>query len=121
MKPDAQNAVALSLRRAIWNWIETFPAEFAESSTGQRRLEASAPERVFDLFFQIKTEQNRKIMWPTLIALLMLSYDRLRTVSKAFEEHTWDSKGAQVKKVIMLYDELHSAVYMSSAGTHFLR
>lgn len=99
MKPEAQNAVAISLRRAIWSWIETFPAEFAESSTGQRRLDASAPERVFDLFFQIKTEQNRKIMWPTLTALLLLCYDRLRVVGKAFEEHTWNNKVSQGKKV----------------------
>lgn len=99
MKPEAQNAVATNLRRAIWNWIETFPAEFAESSTGQRRLDASAPERVFDLFFQIKTEQTRKTIWPTLTALLLLSHDRLKTIAKAVEEHSWGSKSIQSKKV----------------------
>ena len=98
MKPEAQGNVAIYLRRAIWNWIETFPGEFIDISTGARRLDG-APERVFDLFIQIKNEQNRKIIWPTLMMLLVLCYERLRQLELRYDGHSWNTKQAQNKKV----------------------
>ena len=97
MKPDAQCAVAVCLRRAIWNWIETFPSEFIEMCNGYRKLDG-APERVFDLLTQIENDQNRKILWPTLCALLMLSHERLKQVSLQFDPHL-RNKLSQSKKV----------------------
>lgn len=97
MKSDAQCAVAIYLRRAIWNWIETFPSEFIEMASGHRKLDG-APERVFDLFVQIEDDQNKRILWPTMSALLILSHDRLKQVSLLFESHT-RNKQSQNKKV----------------------
>ncbi|KAI5118442.1 hypothetical protein M0805_000576 [Coniferiporia weirii] len=113
MKPEAQCAVAIYLRRAIWNWIETFPGEFAESSTGVRRLDG-APERVFDLFVQIKNEQNRKVIWPTLTALLLLSHERLKQLALAFDGHVWNPKVMQGKKELVFIDKVRKNVPASS-------
>ena len=39
MRREAQEAVAINIRRAIWNWIEIFPNEFIEVARGKRRLD----------------------------------------------------------------------------------
>ena len=98
MGAEARVAIANPLRSAIWSWIETFPGEFIDVSTGARRLDG-APERVFDLFIQIKNEQNRKIIWPTLMMLLVLCYERLRQLELRYDGHSWNTKQAQNKKV----------------------
>ncbi|PVG03445.1 hypothetical protein CPB86DRAFT_723065 [Serendipita vermifera] len=82
MKRDAQSSIALSLRNAIWNWISVFPDQFAETVISQRKLEG-APERVFETLFQMMHDSssqntNRRIIWPTLSALLSISPERLR-------------------------------------------
>ncbi|KAH8118768.1 hypothetical protein DFH11DRAFT_1839273 [Phellopilus nigrolimitatus] len=115
MKPEAQCIVAVHLRRAIWKWIETFPGEFTEMSSGQRKLDG-APERVFDLLIQIKNDQNRKILWPTLTALLLLSYDRLRQVALQFNGHAWNPKMTNKKELVFL-DKLNKNLTASSKMT----
>jgi neurofibromin 1 len=82
MKKEAQSSIALSLRNAIWNWITGFPDQFAETIVSHRRLEG-APERVFDTLYQMMQDpgslsNNRRIIWPTLAALLATSPERLR-------------------------------------------
>lgn len=97
MKPEAQSAVAIFLRHAVWNWIETFPGEFLEMCKGQRKLDG-APERVFDLFVQIENDQNRRILWPTLCSLLIISHDRMKQIALQFDPHS-RGKNLQNKKV----------------------
>lgn len=80
MKRDAQATVALALRAAIWNWITIFSDQFIDVMVVQRRLEG-APERVFDTLFQVMTDagaNQRRMLWPTLAALLATSPQRLR-------------------------------------------
>jgi neurofibromin 1 len=106
MKREAQSSIALSLRNAIWNWISGFPDQFSEviksnsfaevvsggsrgllgsligGGGGARRLEG-APERVFDTLYGMMQDPgslstNRRIIWPTLAALLAVSPERLR-------------------------------------------
>jgi hypothetical protein len=80
MKRDAQATVALALRAAIWNWITIFSDQFIDVMVVQRRLEG-APERVFDTLFQVMNEagaNQRRMLWPTLAALLATSPQRLR-------------------------------------------
>jgi neurofibromin 1 len=92
MKRDAQAAVAISLRRAIWNWMETFPHEYQEVIEGTRKLDG-APERVFDLLYVSVDEGNKKIMWPMLTALMVLSYDRSKQLAMSYSrERTKSSK-----------------------------
>ena len=83
MKRDAQAAVAVSLRRAIWNWMETFPHEYLEVMQGTRKLDG-APERVFDMLFVNTDESNKRTMWPTLTALMMLSHDRSKQLAMSY-------------------------------------
>lgn len=106
MKREAQSSIALSLRNAIWNWITCFPEQFtdvirsnssAESTTAGSRIGTSkgvlagfsgrrlegAPERVFDTLYGMMQDPgslntNRRIIWPTLAALLAVSPERLR-------------------------------------------
>ena len=87
LKKDAQIPVAVALRTAIWNWIETFPSEFYELQNGTRKLDG-APERVFDAFHQIKTDQNRKVLWPALNLLLFISYERFAAMCRTMDERT---------------------------------
>lgn len=87
MRPEAHCAAAIAVRHAIWNWIETFPSEFYELQKGTRKLDG-APERVFDAFHQIKTDQNRKVLWPALNLLLFISYERFAATCRAADDRT---------------------------------
>lgn len=81
MRREAQEAVAINLRRAIWNWFEIFPNEFIEVASGKRHLDG-APERVFDLFYQANEDAYKRSIMPTLTALLLLSYDRTNQIAR---------------------------------------
>ena len=98
MKRDALAAVAVSLRRAIWNWVETFPHEYLEVATGTRKLDGT-PERVFDMLFVNTDDNNKKIMWPTLTSLMILSNERQRGIAVSFTMEK--TKG--MKKVVFLF------------------
>ncbi len=77
LKKDAQIPVSIALRTAIWNWIELCPDEYNEALQ-HRRLEG-APERVFDLLFDLQENSRDKAgAWPTLAVLLCISHDRLK-------------------------------------------
>ncbi|KAG8959528.1 Ras GTPase activating protein ira2 [Tulasnella sp. 419] len=77
MKKEAQCAVSIALRTALWNWIEYFPKEYLEIFGGTRRLDG-APERVFDMLYQIMENANKRAFWPTLTVLLAASPERLK-------------------------------------------
>ncbi|KAL7282669.1 hypothetical protein ACG7TL_004142 [Trametes sanguinea] len=78
LKKEAQVPVAIALRTAVWNWIELCPDEFNEALRSHRRLEG-APERVFDLLFDMQESTRDKAgSWPTLAVLLSISHDRMK-------------------------------------------
>ncbi|KAI0682638.1 hypothetical protein C8Q76DRAFT_763440 [Earliella scabrosa] len=78
LKKDAQIPVSIALRTAIWNWIELCPDEYNDALQYHRRLEG-APERVFDLLFDLQENSRDKAgAWPTLAVLLCISHDRLK-------------------------------------------
>lgn len=76
MKSEAQAAAVVALRRGIWNWIEMFPNEYNEVVSGTRRLDG-APERLFDILYQISETRNKNAMWPTLNLLMVISHERI--------------------------------------------
>lgn len=78
MKPEAQLAVAIPLRAAIWNWIDLYPEEFNETLRYHRRMDG-APERVFDILWDSYEMNHKPGIWPTLSALSCISTDRLKT------------------------------------------
>ncbi|KAI8982739.1 hypothetical protein BD414DRAFT_515918 [Trametes punicea] len=79
LKKDAQVPVSIALRTAIWNWIELCPDEFNDALRSHRRLEG-APERVFDLLYDLQeSTRDKGGSWPTLAVLLSISHDRMKT------------------------------------------
>ena len=76
MGKEAQKAVAVALRAAIWHWIDYFPAEFNDAIRTRGRTEG-APERVFDLLHSLNPSSNEKIFWPTLTTLCCITSERI--------------------------------------------
>lgn len=76
MGREAQLAIAVSLRSAVWNWIDRFPHEFNDAIRSRGRMEG-APERVFDLLYSMTTTGNEKIFWPVLTILNCITSDRI--------------------------------------------
>ena len=76
MGREAQLAIAVSLRSAVWNWIDRFPHEFNDAIRSRGRMDG-APERVFDLLYSMTTTGNEKIFWPVLTILNCITSDRI--------------------------------------------
>lgn len=63
------------LRRAIWNWIENYTAEFTLLCHKQSRMDGS-PEILFDIFNSLADTTKRKaIFWPVQSMLIVLCPD----------------------------------------------
>ncbi|KIO22012.1 hypothetical protein M407DRAFT_28426 [Tulasnella calospora MUT 4182] len=104
MKREAQGAVSIALRTALWNWIEYFPNEYFDIFKGVRRLEG-APERVFDMLFNMTENQSKRAFWPTLTVLLAASPERLKQATLGVPK----PKKQQVNFVETLVKSLTSA------------
>ncbi|KAF7723612.1 Ras GTPase activating protein ira2 [Apophysomyces ossiformis] len=77
LKRSAQLALGSILRRAIWNWIETYPSQFVALYQGKTRLEGN-PEIFFDICNSTAdTTRKKAILWPLQTLLLILSPDTL--------------------------------------------
>lgn len=75
MKKTTQQLVAIALRGAIWNWIESYTSEFMMLSRSQKRLEGS-PEILFDIFNSLAdTAKKKAVYWPVQMMLLILCPD----------------------------------------------
>jgi neurofibromin 1 len=88
MAREAQLAIAIPLRSAIWNWIECHPSEFNETLRNGTRTSTipqsgrsktdGAPERVFELLCtKLKPGVEERIVWPTLTAICCMISERL--------------------------------------------
>ncbi|CBQ70693.1 related to Neurofibromin [Sporisorium reilianum SRZ2] len=96
LKRSAQYAVALTLRRAIWSWIQYHPTEFATMAAANRRFEGS-PDLVFDQVYTLADTTKRKIaFWPMLTSLLILCPD---LVGKAAVGENRKASGSLAKKL----------------------
>ena len=78
MRKEAQFAITIHLRAAVWNWIEIFPSEFNEAIRTRGKMEG-APERVFDLLYSLIPSNGglEKVFWPTLMILNCITSDRI--------------------------------------------
>ncbi|KAI9323567.1 hypothetical protein BX666DRAFT_2016762 [Dichotomocladium elegans] len=77
LKKSAQLFVAVTLRRAIWNWIETYPSEFMKLCHNQKRLEGG-PDNLFDICIPLAdTTRKKAVLWPLQTMLLILCPDLL--------------------------------------------
>src|SRR5688572_27989872 len=72
-KRSAQTLMATVLRKAIWNWIEVFPAEFVTLCQSQKRLDGGA-EILFDYCNNLAADKDIKkknVFWPLQTMLLI--------------------------------------------------
>ena len=78
LKKDAQVPVSIALRTAVWNWIELCDDEYNDALRYHRRLDG-APERVFDLLYDLQeSSRDKSGAWPILAVLLSISGDRMK-------------------------------------------
>ncbi|KAI9026450.1 hypothetical protein CLU79DRAFT_741805 [Phycomyces nitens] len=94
LKKSAQLVVALVLRRAIWNWIETYPYEFMQLYHQQRRIEGGA-DALFDICCSLAdTTRKKAVFWPFQTMLLVVCPDLL------FAATVPDGRNASTKKTV---------------------
>ncbi|KAJ3221156.1 Ras GTPase activating protein ira2, partial [Clydaea vesicula] len=71
---------AIVLRRAIWNFIETYPADFAALIQSQKRMDGN-PDILFEIFYSSADSHRKKILyWPLQTLLLILCPDILSSI-----------------------------------------
>ncbi|KAJ7668141.1 hypothetical protein B0H17DRAFT_990194 [Mycena rosella] len=74
---EEHTTLAPVLRVAVWNWIDQYPDEFNDVIRVRGGMEG-APERIFDLLYQMSTTpETHKATWPALAILNAISSDRL--------------------------------------------
>ncbi|KAA1100861.1 Ras GTPase activating protein ira2 [Puccinia graminis f. sp. tritici] len=75
LKRAAQSDIALTLRQSIWNWIKTYPNEYASLVQSNGRLEG-APDVLFDVAHGL-SENGKKpsYTWPMMSMLLAVCSD----------------------------------------------
>jgi hypothetical protein len=97
MRSEAQRAIAMHLRSAVFNWIDIFPDEYNEAIRTRGRTEG-APERVFDLLYTLLTPGTERIFWPPLAMLNCTSADR---IDPNYNYNTGTHKGRKVSAVMI--------------------
>ncbi|RIB13611.1 hypothetical protein C2G38_1974674 [Gigaspora rosea] len=94
LKKSAQTVMANVLRKAIWNWIEVFPAEFVHLCQSQKRLDGG-PEILFDICYNLADNNRRKAtFWPLQTMLLILCPDILLNASMIERPPSMSKKAA---------------------------
>ena len=85
LKRPAQVAIATSLRKAIWNWIEVHPAEFHALVESNRNIDRSA-ERLFDVLYSASDSsshfsQRAYSLYPLMTMLLVICPETTKRVA----------------------------------------
>lgn len=78
MKASSQSAIVVIVRLVVWRWINDFKGEFAEVFRSSRRRLEGQPERLYDVLYQLTSLSNKRVFWPTLSTLLIVSPERLQ-------------------------------------------
>ncbi|KAG9288022.1 hypothetical protein G9A89_017617 [Geosiphon pyriformis] len=91
LKRSVQDVIADVLKKAIWNWIEVFPAEFVALYQSQKRMKGG-PDILFSSCDTITDNVRRRtVFWPLQTMLLILCPDML---SGAFSDTRMISREA---------------------------
>ncbi|KAF9480190.1 hypothetical protein BDN70DRAFT_931958 [Pholiota conissans] len=107
MRSEAQKSIAVHLRSAIFNWIDIFPGEYNDAIRTRGRTEG-APERVFDLLYNLLTPGTERIFWPALAMLNCTSADR---IDPNYNYNTGSHKG---KKELKFIDNINKHITSNS-------
>ena len=74
LKKSAHLVLMNSLEKAIWNWIDTYPYEFAELQKSPNEELSKGCEQLFDILDMFAdNKKGRAALWPLQIMLLILS------------------------------------------------
>lgn len=74
LKKSAQMVLVVSLDKAIWNWIDTYPEEFAVLQKNPNEELSKNCEVLFDILDGFADNKKSKAaVWPLQIILLLLS------------------------------------------------
>ncbi|KAI8061724.1 hypothetical protein BC940DRAFT_262450 [Gongronella butleri] len=105
MKSEGKVQFALYLHKAIWRWIDTYPAEFNSICTSETRV-LSGSEILFDLCSSsADTLRKKASFWPLQTVLLILAPDLLLQAA-FFDEPS--SKNRRANFLSMLRQSLTS-------------
>ncbi|KAK7864725.1 hypothetical protein R5R35_013611 [Gryllus longicercus] len=84
LKKSAQLVLITSLEKAIWNWMDTYPHEFADLQKKPNEELAKCCEGLFDILDSFAdNKKGRVAMWPLQIMLLILSPKVLEEIVNA--------------------------------------
>ena len=74
MKKSSHLILIVSLEKAIWNWMETYPHEFGELQKKPNEELSKFCEGLFDILDSLSdNKKGRAVMWSLQIMLLILS------------------------------------------------
>ncbi|KAF5294854.1 hypothetical protein FQA39_LY00338 [Lamprigera yunnana] len=84
LKKTAYIVLMSSLERAIWNWMDTYPYEFAELQKNPNEDLSKCCEQLFDILDALTdNKKGRAAVWPLQIMLLILSPKVLEEIINA--------------------------------------
>ncbi|XP_015607506.1 neurofibromin isoform X2 [Cephus cinctus] len=87
LKKPAHVLLMNSLEKAIWNWMDTYPHEFADLQTTVNEELAKVCGELFDILDTFTDNNNKKgratLVWPIQIMLLVLSPKVLEEIVNA--------------------------------------
>lgn len=74
LRKSAHLILVTSLERAIWNWMESYPYEFAELQKHPNEELSKCCDQLFDILDAVAdNKKGRAAVWPLQIMLLILS------------------------------------------------
>ncbi|XP_077293081.1 neurofibromin 1 [Arctopsyche grandis] len=85
LKKSVHIVLVASLERAVWNWLDTYPREFAEIQRQPSEDLARCCDTLFDMLYDgfSDNKKSRVAMWPLQIMLLILSPKVLEEIVNA--------------------------------------
>ncbi|XP_044742019.1 neurofibromin [Chrysoperla carnea] len=84
LKKAAQLSLMMSLEKAIWNWMDTYPHEFDQIQKYPNEELSKFCESLFDILDTFAdSKKGRSVVWPLQIMLLVLSPKVLEEIINA--------------------------------------
>lgn len=74
IKKNAHLVLVSSLERAIWNWMETYPYEFAELQKSPNEEMSKCAEQLFEILDTVgENKKGKSAVWSLQMMLLILA------------------------------------------------
>ncbi|KAK4305959.1 hypothetical protein Pmani_022180 [Petrolisthes manimaculis] len=116
LRKNAQIVLMNSLEKAIWNWMDTYPNEFADLQKRRNEELAKCCEMMFEhLESFAENNKRRAAVWPLQIMLLVLSPKVLEEIVNADAGAPCSQRHFKKKQFI---DQLKKALIPHSIGKH---